>query len=106
MLFSFHVGSGCRDFTVYRRAMSYAKKLFEHGQKIGLKMNTLDIGGGFPGEVIDDAFSFSEVILLLTTDKNFCAFYSFLEISSNPLTRNITLVSDAKKFETYLNGFL
>lgn len=40
--------------------MIYAKRLFEIGQKLGLKLHMLDIGGGFPGGVVDDEFTFTE----------------------------------------------
>lgn len=48
---SFHVGSGCRDFTAYNRAIANAKHLFDYGSKLGFHMNLLDIGGGFPGNL-------------------------------------------------------
>ena len=48
---SFHVGSGCRDATRYEMALKDAKEIFETAEKeYGMKMNLLDIGGGFPGE--------------------------------------------------------
>lgn len=46
---SFHVGSGCKDFPAYDRAINIAKKLFKFGALLGYDMNLLDIGGGFPG---------------------------------------------------------
>lgn len=48
---SFHVGSGCRDASRYEAALNDAKEIFELAQsKFGMKMNLVDIGGGFPGE--------------------------------------------------------
>ena len=48
---SFHVGSGCRDASKYELALQDAKKIFEIAEKeFGMKMNIIDIGGGFPGE--------------------------------------------------------
>lgn len=46
---SFHVGSGCGDPPVFRRAIAAARKLFDYGAEIGFNMNLLDIGGGYPG---------------------------------------------------------
>jgi ornithine decarboxylase len=48
---SFHVGSGCMDPPVFRRAIQGAKSLFEYGRHaLGFdEMSVLDIGGGFPG---------------------------------------------------------
>jgi ornithine decarboxylase len=49
----FHVGSGCLDANVYETAIEKAKFLLdiahnEYGYDIS-QMNTLDLGGGFPG---------------------------------------------------------
>lgn len=46
---SFHVGSGCSEPPVFRRAILAARILFDLGATFGFKMNLLDIGGGFPG---------------------------------------------------------
>lgn len=46
---SFHVGSGCGDPPVFKRAIAAARKLFDYGVEIGFNMNLLDIGGGYPG---------------------------------------------------------
>lgn len=50
---SFHVGSGCEDAQVYWTALSDCKKVFEIADSLQIKMNLIDIGGGFPGT--DDA---------------------------------------------------
>lgn len=55
---SFHVGSGCRDFLAYNRAILASRQLFDYGQSLDFRMRLLDIGGGFPG---DDDRSFQEV---------------------------------------------
>lgn len=47
---SFHVGSGCRDYPIYFKAIGMCKSLFEYGEELGFKMTLLDIGGGFPGD--------------------------------------------------------
>jgi len=47
---SFHVGSGCRDAQVYRSALEVCSKVFEISSvEVQKPMNTVDIGGGFPG---------------------------------------------------------
>lgn len=46
---SFHVGSGCQDPPVFRRAISAARDLFDLGTDLGFTMNLLDLGGGYPG---------------------------------------------------------
>jgi ornithine decarboxylase len=46
---SFHVGSGCMDPPVFRRAIESSRFLFDVGENIGHMMNMLDIGGGYPG---------------------------------------------------------
>lgn len=47
---SFHVGSGCMDPPIYRKAIKAAKRLFEYAQHVGYDFKLLDIGGGFPGD--------------------------------------------------------
>ncbi|XP_017073016.1 ornithine decarboxylase 2-like [Drosophila eugracilis] len=49
---SFHVGSGCSEVEAFDRAIEKAENIFNFGERIGHKMDLLDIGGGFPG--IDD----------------------------------------------------
>lgn len=46
---SFHVGSGCRDNTAFPRAIHAARSVFNTAKLLGVHMNLLDIGGGFPG---------------------------------------------------------
>jgi ornithine decarboxylase len=47
---SFHVGSGCRDYPIYYKAIGICKDLFAEGESLGFNMSLLDIGGGFPGD--------------------------------------------------------
>lgn len=51
---SFHVGSGYQNVEHCKRALKDAKALFDMAQseEFGFKMNFLDIGGGFPTELI------------------------------------------------------
>lgn len=61
---SFHVGSGCADFPIYYKAISYARDLFDYAATFGYELNLLDIGGGFPG---DFGTSIDEVSLIVNT---------------------------------------
>ena len=63
---SFHVGSGCRDYPIYYKAIGICKNLFEQAEDLGFNMSLLDIGGGFPGEniffllhIFTESFNFS-----------------------------------------------
>lgn len=47
---SFHVGSGCRDYPIYFKAIGICKDLFDEAENLGFNMTLLDIGGGFPGD--------------------------------------------------------
>lgn len=47
---SFHVGSGCRDYPIYYKAIGICKNLFDEAEMLGFNMTLLDIGGGFPGD--------------------------------------------------------
>ncbi|XP_053684022.1 ornithine decarboxylase-like [Sabethes cyaneus] len=61
---SFHVGSGCADFPIYYKAISFARDLFDYAQAQGYEMTLLDIGGGFPGE---KGSSIDEVATIVNT---------------------------------------
>jgi len=47
---SFHVGSGCYDPQAYVDTIKNAKRLFDYAGSIGIHMNFLDLGGGWPGD--------------------------------------------------------
>eukprot|EP01064_Diplonema_japonicum_P033156 TRINITY_DN6475_c0_g2_i1.p1 TRINITY_DN6475_c0_g2~~TRINITY_DN6475_c0_g2_i1.p1 ORF type:complete len:439 (+),score=116.74 TRINITY_DN6475_c0_g2_i1:491-1807(+) len=47
---SFHVGSGCGDATAFSQAAKDARTVFDMAEERGIKMDLLDIGGGFPGD--------------------------------------------------------
>lgn len=59
---SFHVGSGCRDYPIYLKAIGICKSLFDEAESLGFSMSLLDIGGGFPG---DNDKNIDEVSLLV-----------------------------------------
>jgi len=59
---SFHVGSGCQDPPVFRRAISAARDLFDLGHQLGFNMRLLDIGGGYPGNRGSNIDKIAEVV--------------------------------------------
>lgn len=46
---AFHVGSATMDFSVYERALETVRQLFDFAECLGMKLNFVDIGGGFIG---------------------------------------------------------
>jgi len=45
---SFHVGSQCMNVENYLQALDVSAVIFESARQVGLELNVLDIGGGFP----------------------------------------------------------
>lgn len=45
---SFHVGSGCLDVELFKKAIRDAREVFDLALSCGYKFSLLDIGGGFP----------------------------------------------------------
>ncbi len=45
---SFHVGSQCTNVKNYMQALDLSAVIFSEAEQVGLKLDTLDIGGGFP----------------------------------------------------------
>lgn len=46
---SFHVGSGCREPSVFKRAIATAREVFDYAATLGYNFELLDLGGGYPG---------------------------------------------------------
>lgn len=46
---AFHIGVGCLEYGIYAKAIKDSAEAFQYGNSLGLKMDLLDIGGGFPG---------------------------------------------------------
>ena len=57
---SFHVGSGCLEADAFSKAISVCRTVFREADKLGLNLELLDIGGGFPGHEAGD-ISFKEI---------------------------------------------
>jgi len=51
---SFHVGSQCLDARRYVEALDSTHAIFEQARQEGLKLEMVDIGGGFPVRYIDE----------------------------------------------------
>lgn len=47
---SFHVGSGCPEDRIFEGAIRAARQVFDVAAGLGITMNLLDLGGGYPGE--------------------------------------------------------
>ncbi|KAJ8978813.1 hypothetical protein NQ317_018903 [Molorchus minor] len=46
----FHVGSDSKDISIFENAIAASRRLFDEAASLGVKLELLDIGGGFPGE--------------------------------------------------------
>jgi ornithine decarboxylase len=57
---SFHVGSGCMSVNSFVSAIQSAKRVFQQATHFGFNMNTLDLGGGWPG-TDDDGIRFDDI---------------------------------------------
>lgn len=49
---SFHVGSGTLDYGIFERALQSVRQLFDVAENLGIKLNLVDIGGGYMGNDI------------------------------------------------------
>jgi len=67
---SFHVGSGCFDASAFEEAVMRARIVFNQAQKFGLKLQILDIGGGFPGAEVTEGATFSVIASVLRNSFN------------------------------------
>jgi diaminopimelate decarboxylase len=57
--FSFHVGSGCSSAENFYEAIRDCRRATKTAQEIGFHINTIDIGGGFPG--VDKTIRFEDI---------------------------------------------
>lgn len=51
LVYSFHVGSGCKNPEAFTTALQDSKLLFDYAAMVGLRFTMLDIGGGFQGSI-------------------------------------------------------
>ena len=61
--FSFHVGSGCSSAENFYEAIRDCRSATKTAQEIGFHINTIDIGGGFPG--VDKTIRFEDIAMLV-----------------------------------------
>jgi ornithine decarboxylase len=61
--FSFHVGSGCFSANSFYTAIEDCKKSKEIANKMGININIIDIGGGFPGGNTYVKLTFEEIAI-------------------------------------------
>jgi ornithine decarboxylase len=104
---SFHVGSGCKDPELYRKAIEDAKSVFDVATELGMTFDTLDIGGGFEdasfekaSEVINSAISenFSDRVNVIAEPGRF-----FVSSSHTLVVNVIGKKSVENGFVYYLN---
>ena len=106
---SFHVGSGCMSTETYSNILSDCAKIFQLGSDMGLNMNLLDIGGGFPGlnsHYVGDTFEKMAQIILECITNQF-SHVKDLEIIAEPgryfsaaAASLVTSVIGKKEFES------
>ena len=48
------MGSGCLEADAFSKAISVASSVFQEAARLGIKLEMLDIGGGFPGHEAGD----------------------------------------------------
>ncbi|XP_061099595.1 ornithine decarboxylase 1-like [Conger conger] len=85
---SFHVGSYCMKPVAYTEAIANAKGIFDLAAKIGYKMTSLDLGGGYPGFDIPNVLNFKQfaVEINLALDKYF------------PVSTGVQIISEPGRF--------
>ena len=64
---SFHVGSGASDPQSFERAVQDARTVFDQAAEIGFSLKTLDVGGGFSGDLFESMAN----VLSRALDENF-----------------------------------
>lgn len=51
---SFHIGSGASDPQSFAKAVQDSRFVFDQAEEMGFEMKTLDVGGGFSGDLFED----------------------------------------------------
>ena len=51
LVHSFYIGTELQDKDVFEGVIQYVSPMFKLGRSLGLSMNLLDLGGGFPGRL-------------------------------------------------------
>lgn len=71
---SFHVGSQCREPEDFRRALAQARRIWDRAAAVGIELQVLDLGGGFPAPYRGDSLLTLEAYcrrLAVALDENF-----------------------------------
>lgn len=51
---AFHIGLGFKDVKVFKTSIETCAKTFDFGKSLGFEMRILDIGGGYPGNDLEE----------------------------------------------------
>lgn len=51
---SFHIGSGASDPNAFAKAVQDSRFVFDQAQEVGYHLTTLDVGGGFSGDLFEE----------------------------------------------------
>ncbi|HEY3967115.1 MAG TPA: type III PLP-dependent enzyme [Planctomycetaceae bacterium] len=54
---SFHVGSQCRSPEDFHNALCQARRIWDNAAEAGIKLEVLDVGGGFPAPYLDSVLT-------------------------------------------------
>ncbi|KAJ3373371.1 hypothetical protein GGF31_000804 [Allomyces arbusculus] len=58
---SFHVGSGCFDASAFHDAVVTARRVFDEAAELGMHLELLDLGGGYPGADCSTGITFAQI---------------------------------------------
>ncbi|CRL08703.1 CLUMA_CG021237, isoform A [Clunio marinus] len=59
---AFHIGVGCLEYEIFIKAIKDSAAAFKYGNSLGLKMDLLDIGGGYPGKETETITGVSKAV--------------------------------------------
>lgn len=59
--FSFHVGSDCKSVDSYYAAIKTCREAYDMALKHDIKINIIDIGGGFPGIHVENGINIEQI---------------------------------------------
>jgi len=59
--FSFHVGSDCKSVESYYSAIQTCREAYDLAAKHDIKINIIDIGGGFPGIYVEGGINIEQI---------------------------------------------
>lgn len=107
---AFHIGVGCLQYEIFAEAIRDSAAAFDYGNSLGLKMDLLDIGGGFPGketititgvakvinESLEKYFPDTEKVKIISEPGTYFAEHSFTLVS-NIHSKNVKIDENGKK---------